>query len=202
MDQCSELDAVNALLSMKTNSLNQMNKSSSMTSANSKQEDDNKKGRRKSLFRRPVKNTCVIEPIDEEKQFNEECDEEELCNSDDFEDLNDDEDDNLENENECEKAKRKRTHEDNSDLANHRKHRRLLVKFPYFKNAQQNKANKNKAENANEHQKDAEFVNKVPHLPSKSISNLTKFASSRKKQPTPNALLQLSRAASLIEENK
>lgn len=202
IDQCSELDAVNALLSMKTNSLNQINKSSSMTSANNKQEDDNKKGRRKSLFRRPVKNTCVIEPMDEEKQLNEECDEEEFCNSDDFEDLNDDGYDNLEYENE--RAKRKRPHEETSDLANHRKHRRLLVKFPYFKNAQQNKANKNKPENVNEHKKDTELVNKVPHLPSKSISNSTKFASSRKKQllQTPNALLQLSRAASLIEENK
>jgi hypothetical protein len=204
LDQSSELDAVNALLSMKTNLLNQMNKGSSMTSACSRQGDYNKKGRRKSLFRRPVKNTCVDEPVDEEKQLNEDYDEEDLCNSDDFEGLNDDEDEQLQYENESETTKRKRTHEENSDSTNNRKHRRLLVKFPYFKNAQQNKANKNGSESIIEHENQADLVTRVPRLPSKSISNSTKLGSSRKKQPiqTPNALLQLSRAASLIEENK
>ena len=211
---CTEMDAVNALLSMKARSSSMpvnFNKSNDNSHLNNL-ESSNRGGRRKQVFKTPIKRKLSQEVVIEKPSNT--SDEDDSYNSYDL-DVSEDEfmeDDDFEEEMEMYKNNRKQA---NSN-------KKLLVKFPLFTKPLTNKSNmlqtssqkNNYSESEEENEDDYEpkslkidedidavnqHLNEEETNSTHSSSNLSTTSSKSKNN---NALFELSRAASLIIESQ
>jgi hypothetical protein len=209
---CTEMDAVNALLSMKARSSSMpvnFNKTNDNSHSNNL-DSSNRGGRRKQVFKTPIKRKLSQEVVIQ--QPSNTSDEDDSYNSYDLDVSEEDEfmdDDDYAEEMEMYKNNRKQ--------ANNNK--KLLVKFPLFTKPLANKSNmltsnqknnfsESEEENDDDYEskslkidEDIDIVNQ--HLNGEeansnhSSSNLSTTSSKSKNN---NALLELSRAASLLSE--
>ena len=215
-DNCSEMDAVNALLTMKSRSSSmptcELNASTTSSSPQSGGEQTAKKGRRKQLLRPPIKNVMAVKAavVDfEENNTNNNNNEEDVADDTSLDLNSDNSEDRLVYSNE-------------EQLKETKSKKKLLVKFSCFKTSKQaapaNYINIAANDDDDEYDSDAEERtlkidesfhddehNEEESAPQEKAEKPLYPAKKRKiakAADTNNALLELSRAASIVEDAK